>query len=1204
MIILEFKRGPQAGRVVELDQHQIMLGRDPDADVVLLDQRASWSHCAIEWSEKGYVIIDQGSSNGTYLGDDLRPVTVPERLSYGESIWFGDTEVVFKTNLEVQGSAQSSEQNKAPVGATMTISAHEALKMMEQVHLLKQSRERRKRPAGQNRNLDSNPAEIWEGITDESVFVDYALTEEDLDGFPESFRLRARLSFLSGPHEGREVFLGSATTTFGRDAENTVPLDDDLCSSVHAEITRDDRGIYYLRDMGSRNGTGLNGKDIRDRQPIQHRALLSIGQSIVEFHAEHIDQRTENPLATVAMSLPLYAFQGKVLTQYEITLGLDPTSDVFLDDRSVDRHNATISWKGDHFQIRDTSNRGTKVNNKRIIQQDLHDGDVIAIGVFNLTLKIEGMRCNLEIARQAVKEEGAEMMVAAAPERANYKTIFRIDVPDVLKKQQRVPVKKDDTIEGMGATGAVRKQLTYVAPLETRPSWRNPLLVSAGVLTVLLFGAAFTLTGGGLYMNDPLSSAHNSKAFAAVAGQLDGVSGDCGGCHSFFQGISQANCEGCHSEVSFRAGHLASVKDGDKDHGEVAQGGFNAACDSCHSEHQSREELRAAAEATCVGCHSENPHARLKPDKVESPQGIATAQAKAKKVKMNKALSVDELHKAHSGIARRCVGCHAEADESGPVADPRTSCGRCHKIALSDEPTYKECTGCHAPAHQVVKDGEQVNTAQLAALVDISKDDLEAESLPFAAAENFRVGSLAKGLGLTFLLILPLGFVLSGHGVMSYVFRKKPEDFIPPENPDNWHVLIDPEKCVGTAACAYACPYNVIEMVPVDGKPKLKLAEAERIGACHGCKACVRACLPGAIIVLKAGEGLPEKSFPDVDPYYQVADMPGLFLAGDVTQFKGSVKNAANMGYRVAEYITKVQKTAPGAAQAKGLQYEVFVAGGGPGGIAAAVSAKKAGLSYHISEKSSGTASLQRERWQLGKPMQPTPPSLDPIGPVIIDEKLSNREDVLELFDRTVAYEGIDIQFREEVTGVKPIDGGGYTVTTNNGEFTALNVILASGGGSPRKARCPGADLDKVKYALVDKNEFKGKRIVVLGGGNMAVEIAFALAAENEVVLSYRKNATKMSITGDNRQILNDKVAKGEMKTMLETNPAEITEDSVVLEHGKTKERTTLPNDIVFVCFGQASPQRWLEKIGVKFVKKPANWNPGPTSDLSFLNNA
>ncbi len=1103
MVVLEFVRGSQAGMKVELDKARITMGRDPESDVVLTDQRTSWNHCVIEWTENGYVLIDLGSSNGTYIGDELRPVTVPERLTYGESIWFGDTEVLFRTNLEVKGHEIAAEGKKPPVGATMTLDARSALAMMEQVHQLKAQKMRKKNVDG--RNLNTNPAELWEGVTDESVVVDEVLREEDLASFPDSFRLRAKLIFLAGPHAGREIFLGSKPTTFGRAEDNVCPLEDDVCSRYHTEVTRDEKGIYYVSDLGSRNGTALNGKDIRDKTPLQHRSLMTLGQSIIEFHAQNIDERTENPLSTVAMSLPLYAFQGKVLTQYEITLGLDPTSDLFLDDRSVDRHHATIQWRGDHFQIRDSSNRGTKVNDKRIIQHDLVHGDKINIGVFTLAIGIEGLRANIEIERLAF-QDAAESFVSAPSDRGSYKTMFRIDVPAVLK--ERVPTASEQAPEGVDMSKmGVRRLTTWVAPMETQASWRLPLLLMGGIFTIVSFVALFAVTGGTAFMNEPLSEIHNSPAFTAVADSTESVSANCTACHSVFKGLSQDNCKGCHTDVTHRASHLAAVDKGEKR--------FDPNCTSCHKEHQSKEALLAFTNTRCIDCHTSNPHGDLASKPPPSPKGLEKMRAKAQSIPV-RTLSRDELHAKHAGLDRRCVGCHSKADMSGPLDNPGSACFRCHDAGtISDLKGATDCVSCHG--------GEHSGSEPLKLVKALGEDKIKAAAAPFGDTSGFTLKSIAKGFGLALLLFFPLGLILMGHGVFtSFVARRhREEDFVPPPNPDNYYVIIDPEICVAISACAYACPYNVIEL---EGSPKQ--AVTKRIGACHGCRACEKVCTPNAIIVVKAGEGLPSKDFPDLDPYYQAPDVPGLFLIGQVTEFKGLMKNASNMAVRVLEYVN-MQGLKPGDAKKKGFDVEIFIAGAGPGGVSAAVKAKQMGYSAVLCEKTTAVANTHRNSMPKGKHLQPNPPLLAGIGPAVpskYDTPERPKEDVINDFERVLKQAGVEVVFRQEIKDVKP-DGEGFIVTTTSGTYRALKVILSIGNnGNPRKAGCLGEDLDKVLYSLVDPDVYNGKKILVLGGGNSAVEAAFAMAdangGTNEVTLSYRGGVEKMSISGMNKEKL------------------------------------------------------------------------------------
>jgi thioredoxin reductase/NAD-dependent dihydropyrimidine dehydrogenase PreA subunit len=577
-----------------------------------------------------------------------------------------------------------------------------------------------------------------------------------------------------------------------------------------------------------------------------------------------------------------------------------------------------------------------------------------------------------------------------------------------------------------------------------------------------------------------------------------------------------------------------------------------------------------------------------------APEGIEKAKKKAFDV-TPKNISLSKLHKAHAKIQRRCIGCHSAEDGSGPI-NPRTACFRCHDSEKAKG--YKSGTECFE-CHEV----EHIGSTDLNPLANIDEDTIKSASAPFGNA----IPPIAKGFFLALIIFIPLGFILGAHSIIrNFNARRNAEkDFIPPANPDNYYVLIDPETCVAISACAYACPYNVIEL---EGTPKQ--AVAKRIGACHGCRACEKVCTPNAIIVVKQGEGLPSKDFPDLDPYYQVPEVPGLFLIGQVTEFKGLMKNASNMAVRVLKYITETEeggRVKPGDSKAKGYDYDVFIAGAGPGGVSAAVTASQMGLSYKICEKSAGVANTHRNM-PKGKQLQPNPPLLGGIGPAVptkYNTPERPKEKVIEDFERVLEQNNVEVAFKQEVKGITQ-EGAGFKITTTSSEFTALKVIIAIGNnGNPRKPNCPGEDLEKVHYRLSDPDEYDGKKIVILGGGNSAVEAAFALAdsngGSNEVTLSYRKGMEKMRISGMNKEKLKEYADAGKLKLMLPTSPKEIKEGTIILTDGGTKEDVEIPNDVTFVFFGSLAPRKWLEKIGVKYASKPANWNPGATDDLSFL---
>lgn len=1172
MIILHFKQGPQKGTRIELDQDRIAFGRNPESDVIIEDPRSSWDHFAIERTgPDGYIVVDQGSRNGTYLGEDLTPVTVPEPLHQGASLWFGDTE------LEVRFSTRRTFPDLPPLQSDRTaeIDPAAALAMYEAARHRQETEEVTVHRRGSSL---ANPSEIWEGVRDESVVVDEFLDDEDLATFPDSFRLRARLVFLAGPHEGRVVYLGSRDTLIGRDEATDVPMDDDLCSRMHAKLGRTSQGEYTLEDLGSRNGSMLNGKRISTRRILSHRALITLGKSVIEYRAALIDEREENPLKTVAMSLPLYTFEGKVLTQYEMGVGRDPTTDLVLEDRSVDRKHATLQWRGSSFYLRDISDRGTYINGKRIVEAELKDGDIVKIGIYQLTMSIEGLRCSIDTLQTRPDEQ--ESFVAGAAKNKPYRTLIRLEIPDELKAAS-------SSAQKVSPLKFKRKKVTWEAPLETVPSWRLPLVVTTALASVFFLVAVFSFARGSAFLNAPLSPTHDSQTFALVADAKD-VSSSCVACHSPLQETVDAKCNACHTrELSTM--HASAAQEGKE----------NFSCNACHTEHEDPAFIATNLLRQCSSCH-EDRHAKLNkvsPGPVTLKAPAIERDGKTLTVSIQAGKSVDELHKIHEEIERRCAGCHSNKAQTAKI-DAYTSCMRCHGSTdtLADNPCYD----CHGNEHG--PQGDWITEA-------IGRPTTPQERQARIFSEVSFLGSLGTGVFAAIMLFFPVGLVILVHSLFSRrVLPLKEEEEgsaegAQGEEKDNdwhevWELDIDAEKCVGAGPCVHACPYNVLVF-----DNDLHQAVAKYVGACHGCRACSKACPQNAIIVYKASQGMPSKNFPDLDPNYEVNDLPGLFLIGQVTEFKALMKNAANLGARTVQYIAH-NGIAPGSAKAKGFDYEVFVAGAGPGGIAAGIEAANQGMRYVVCEKSSDIAYAHTELMHIGKPVQANPRNVQSISALQMFEGFRSREEVLEDWHNAIESNGLQINFQEQVQNVEP-QGEGFVITTNRGAYRALRVILAIGSnGNPRKPGCPGEDMDKVHFSLKDPTAFDNKDIMVIGAGNSALEIAIALAnangGSNRVKLSYRKGMDGSRASAENKAKVAALADEGRIELHMHTTPNAIKNGEIVLNK-KDKSTYALPNDVVFCALGRLSPKKWLEKIGVKYVKKPANWNPGRTDDLGFL---
>src|SRR5499427_7090315 len=153
----------------------------------------------------------------------------------------------------------------------------------------------------------------------------------------------------------------------------------------------------------------------------------------------------------------------------------------------------------------------------------------------------------------------------------------------------------------------------------------------------------------------------------------------------------------------------------------------------------------------------------------------------------------------------------------------------------------------------------------------------------------------------------------------------------------------------------------------------------------------------------------------------------------------------------------------------------------------------------------------------------------------------------------------------EKVENVIREQDGTFTVSTTKAEYRARFVVLAIGKtGSPRKLGVPGEDLPKVMYRLIEADHYVNKKILVVGGGDSAVEAAMGLAHQvgNTVTVSYRQGAFSR-IKDRNEKRMQEHIQKGKVNVIFNSMPVEFTPESVLLEvNGKTQ---TIPNDFVWI---------------------------------------
>jgi thioredoxin reductase (NADPH) len=386
--------------------------------------------------------------------------------------------------------------------------------------------------------------------------------------------------------------------------------------------------------------------------------------------------------------------------------------------------------------------------------------------------------------------------------------------------------------------------------------------------------------------------------------------------------------------------------------------------------------------------------------------------------------------------------------------------------------------------------------------------------------------------------------------------------------PASLHPLIDASKCLGCGACVKACPeaphHDVLGLI--NGKAVL-IGPSNCIG--HG--ACKTAC-PFDAITLVFGTERRGLDIPVLKPNFE-SNVPGIFVAGELGGM-GLIKNALTQGRQALESIAKVQTKQAGAL-------DVLIVGAGPAGLAASLAAQKMGLTYQTVEQDSlGGAVFQYPR---GKMVMTAPVELPLIGKVQF--RNTSKEELLKFWTQACAGNGLKIRYQERLESMEKKDGA-FHVRTSTQRYVAATVLLAIGRrGTPRKLGVPGEELPKVVYRLIDPEQYRGRQVIVVGGGDSALEAAASIAelGDTEVCLSYRGEAFQRA-KQRNRQRVDAASAAGRLKVLLNSQIREIRADEVLMTHSGKDLR--LRNDSVIVSAGGILPNDFLKSIGIAVETK------------------
>lgn len=384
--------------------------------------------------------------------------------------------------------------------------------------------------------------------------------------------------------------------------------------------------------------------------------------------------------------------------------------------------------------------------------------------------------------------------------------------------------------------------------------------------------------------------------------------------------------------------------------------------------------------------------------------------------------------------------------------------------------------------------------------------------------------------------------------------------------PSSLHPVIDPSRCLGCATCVSACPEgNVLGIINL----KAELIEPTH---CIGHGACKTAC-PTAAISLVFGTAERGIDLPRVGPDFQT-NVPGVFIAGELGGM-GLIRNAVEQGRQAVESIKTF------IAQTRPAEFDLAIIGAGPAGFAGALAAKQAKLSYVVIEQDDLGGTVFK--YPRGKVVMTQPAKLPIVGQVNFREV--SKEKLLDFWRDIEATQNLNIRYRDRVEAVAKTPEG-FEIKSQSGKVTSRAILLAIGRrGTPRRLGVPGEDQKKVVYQLIDPEQFAGQHVLVVGGGDSALEAATSIAEQpgTTVTLSYRSDAFGRA-KSKNRDKVAAQSASGRLTVMLKSQVKAIGEGSVDMAFNGAVN--TLPNDAVIVCAGGILPTDFLKSIGINMDTK------------------
>ena len=389
------------------------------------------------------------------------------------------------------------------------------------------------------------------------------------------------------------------------------------------------------------------------------------------------------------------------------------------------------------------------------------------------------------------------------------------------------------------------------------------------------------------------------------------------------------------------------------------------------------------------------------------------------------------------------------------------------------------------------------------------------------------------------------------------------------DGPQAQHPQIDVTNCIGCAACTSVCPEGDV-LTMIGGKAAIVNGYK-----CIGHSLCADTCPVGAITMVLAKPGM-GADMPFLTPEYETS-VPNLFIAGELGGL-ALIKNAIAQGRDCVDSIAARIGTAAGDHSTAAI-YDVLIVGAGPAGISASLRAIERKLNYITieSEEVGGTvAKYPRQKLVMTSPVE------FPIYGKFKKTELS-KEELIAFWNKVLQRVDFNCRTGERVEGIKTETDGTFAVSTGKASYRSRAVLLALGRtGTPRKLDVKGEDLPKIMYRLIEADHYVNKKILIVGGGDSAVEAAMGLAHQvgNQVTLSYRKEAFTR-IKERNSKRLAECIRDKKLNVLFNSAPVEFKPASVLLDVSGSQQE--IPNDFVWIFAGGEPPTAFLKKVGVAF---------------------